>query len=133
MIHVPISFKISPPMEHHFCFVVLSRYGCPWFMYWLVVGHLKKMALLHSDPIWIQYVSDPCIEFFPDIEVLVKQWNKMNFYMLTTPQNNYTMTQHCHHNTAVPQYNNTTTQWLVLTLYSCTVYLSFSYQTFEIK
>ena len=42
----------------------------------------------------------------------------LNFYMLTTPQNIFTMTQQHHHSTAIQQYNDTMIQQLSLTLYS---------------
>ena len=34
----------------------------------------------------------------------------LNFYMLTTPQNIFTMTQQHHHSTAIQQYNDTMIQ-----------------------
>ena len=93
---------------------------CLWSMYWSIVRCLKKWHLINEN-------ATSASQFFPDIEVFVKQLNKMNFYMLTTPQNNYTMTQHCHHNTAIQQYydtttqqyNNTTIQWHNDTMTQC--------------
>ena len=38
-------WSIAPPtMEHHFCFTILSGFGCHWLMYWLVVNIWKRIT-----------------------------------------------------------------------------------------